>query len=185
MAIVTGGADGIGLAVATRLAQEGARVVIADIDEEAGEEAVGDLRQGGSQAEAIRVAVAKEADAEKMVAFTERRFGGLDILVNNAGGMWGPSFPECTPKGWGRVLDVNLRGVMLATQLALPAMRRRGGGAIVNMASMAGVGTLPHADPEYAAAKAGVVRFTTTLAPLSVREGIRVNAICPGWVEGP
>jgi NAD(P)-dependent dehydrogenase (short-subunit alcohol dehydrogenase family) len=120
-----------------------------------------------------------------MVDFAVTTFGGLDVLVNNAGIVVTPAFPDAEPEAWMRVLDVNLRGPMLGTYYAIPAMRDRGGGAIVNIASLAGVGLGPHPSPDYAATKAGVARFSAALAPLRERDGIRVNCICPDWVDTP
>jgi NAD(P)-dependent dehydrogenase (short-subunit alcohol dehydrogenase family) len=120
-----------------------------------------------------------------MVAFARTTFGGLDILVNNAGIVVNPAFPETEPEEWMRVLDVNLRGPMLGTYHAIHAMRERGGGAVVNVASLAGVGVGPHPSPDYAATKAGVVRFSAALAPLRETIGVRVNCICPDWVDTP
>jgi NAD(P)-dependent dehydrogenase (short-subunit alcohol dehydrogenase family) len=105
--------------------------------------------------------------------------------VNNAGIVVNPAFPDAEPEAWMRVLDVNLRGPMLGTYFAIPAMRDRGGGAIVNIASLAGVGFGPHPAPDYAATKAGVARFTAALASLGDASGIRVNCICPDWVDTP
>ncbi len=109
----------------------------------------------------------------------------MGVLVNNAGGIEEPCFPAADPAKWGRTLDLNLRAVMLATQLALPAMAGRGGGAVINIASTAGLGTASHGAPEYAVAKAGVIRFTACLAPLRDTMGVRVNCICPGLVDTP
>ncbi|HEV8207135.1 MAG TPA: SDR family oxidoreductase, partial [Acidimicrobiia bacterium] len=120
-----------------------------------------------------------------MVGFAVTTFGGLDILVNNAGIVANPAFPDAEPEEWLRVLDVNLRGPMLGTYYAIPAMRDRGGGAIVNIASLAGVGFGPHPAPDYAATKAGVARFTAALASLGEASAIRVNCICPDWVDTP
>ena len=113
----------------------------------------------------------RQADAEAIAAT-------VDILVNNAGGYDTPAFPEASVEQWTRALDLNLRGVMLTTHFAVPAMAARGGGAIVNIASTAGLGFDVHPGPEYAAAKAGVMRLTACLAPLAER-GIRVNCVCP------
>src|SRR5262249_21220354 len=113
-----------------------------------------------------------------------------DILVNNAGLVEAGTtargvFPDLEPARWLRVLDTNVRGVMLGTHQAIAAMRNSGGGVIVNIASMAGIGIGPHPAPVYAASKAAVVRFTAALAPLGRRLNIRVNCICPDWVETP
>ena len=175
VSLVTGAGAGIGRAVALALAREGASVVAVDLDEPAAAETVR-LAGGGM---ATRADVAD--DDELRAAFAAA--GPLDVLVNNAGGVSGATFPEARPERWGAVLDVNLRATMLGIQLALETMRGRGG-AIVNVSSIAGVGTRPHAAPEYAAAKAGVVRLTSALASLA-DEGVRVNCICPDWVDTP
>jgi 3-oxoacyl-[acyl-carrier protein] reductase len=178
VAIVTGGAMGIGSAVAAALAEAGARVVVVDRDVEAGERTAAGL--GGLF---VRADVTRDDELVRAFERTERFGGGLDVLVNNAGGVEDPVYPAAPVARWERVLDVNLRGVMLATQLALDALRRRGG-AVVNVASVAGLGAGPHDAPEYAAAKAGVVRFTAALRSLAA-EGVRVNAICPDYVDTP
>jgi NAD(P)-dependent dehydrogenase (short-subunit alcohol dehydrogenase family) len=126
-----------------------------------------------------------EADVSKMVAFAEDEFGGLDLLVNNAGGVTEPYFPEGEPTHWQRTIDLNLRSVMLSVHFGVRAMQERGGGAIVNVSSMGGIGFRPYDKPEYGAAKAGVVRLTASLATLKEQMGVRVNCICPGWVDTP
>jgi NAD(P)-dependent dehydrogenase (short-subunit alcohol dehydrogenase family) len=185
VALVTGAGAGIGRAVAVRLAQEGAAVVVVDVNEGAGRESVRQIEAGAGLGAFILADVAAEADARSMISLCVQYFGGLDVLVNNAGGAPEPYFPEAEPEHWGRTLDVNLRGVMLGTQFAVRVMRERGGGAIVNVSSIAGVGYGPYDAPEYAASKAGVVRLTAALANLKKELGIRVNCICPGWVETP
>ncbi len=184
VALVTGAGAGIGRAVAVRLAQEGSAVVVADVNEGAGQESARRIEAHAGRAAFVFADVAAEADVRRMVAFAEQRFGGLDVLVNNAGGAPEPYFPEAEPEHWGRTLDVNLRGVMLGIQFGIRAMRARGG-AIINIASMAGIGYEPYDAPEYAAGKAGVVRLTAALAHLKEELGIRVNCMCPGWVETP
>jgi NAD(P)-dependent dehydrogenase (short-subunit alcohol dehydrogenase family) len=119
-----------------------------------------------------------------MIAEAERLFGGVDILVNNAGGFDDPVFPDAPVEHWTRTLDLNLRAPMLGIHYAVPAMQKRGGGAIVNIASVAGLGLAPHPGPEYAVAKAGLMRLTACLAPLAER-GIRVNCVCPYTVGTP
>jgi NAD(P)-dependent dehydrogenase (short-subunit alcohol dehydrogenase family) len=175
VALVTGAGAGIGRATALALARAGASVVAVDLDEEAAIETAA-LAGGGA---GIRADVASDDDLRAAFAAA----GPVDVLVNNAGGVERPVFPEAPVERWTSVLDVNLRATMLATQLALDSMRGRGG-AIVNVSSIAGVGFGPHGAPEYAAAKAGVVRLTAALAPLA-EEGVRVNCICPDWVDTP
>jgi NAD(P)-dependent dehydrogenase (short-subunit alcohol dehydrogenase family) len=182
VALVTGAGAGIGRAVAERLAREGMAVVVADTDERGSAETVRRIEADGGSAAVVIADVAAEGDARAMVAFAVRRFGGLDVLVNNAGGAPEPHYPEAEPEHWSRTLDVNLRGLMLATQFGVGAMR---GGVIVNVSSMAGVGYEPYKAPEYAAAKAGVMRLTAALGYLKEEAGIRVNCVCPGWVETP
>ena len=204
VALVTGGGSGIGRATALRLAREGASVVVADIDEEGGRETVRQiealpgkgraafvradpsLRSGQApRAAFIRADVTLEADVRAMMAFTEDTFGGLDILHNNAGILTGrPRFPDAEPGRWGRVLETNLGGVVLGTHYGVQALRNRGGGVIVNTASMAGLAGFA-ADPVYAATKGGVVMFTHSLAHLQEELSIRVNCVCPGIVDTP
>jgi NAD(P)-dependent dehydrogenase (short-subunit alcohol dehydrogenase family) len=180
-AVVTGSAHGIGRAVAQRLAGEGASVLVVDIDEEAGRDVVDLIRRSGGKASFLHADVTVEADVAEMISHAEESQGGLDVVVNNAGGYDQPVFPHAPLSHWSRTLDLNLRSVMLATHHAVPSMLRRGSGAIVNIASSAGLGLAPHPGPEYAVAKAGVIRLTACLAPLAER-GIRVNCACPHTV---
>jgi NAD(P)-dependent dehydrogenase (short-subunit alcohol dehydrogenase family) len=185
VALVTGAGSGIGRAIAVRLAREGAAVVVADVDDGPGHETVGQIEAESGGAAYVHVDVARDADVRAMVDFAVTTFGGLEIAVNNAGIVVDPAFPDTEPDAWMRVLDVNLRGSMLGTYYAIDAMRERGGGAIVNVASLAGVGLGSHPAPDYAATKAGVVRFSAALAPLRETLGVRVNCICPDWVDTP
>jgi NAD(P)-dependent dehydrogenase (short-subunit alcohol dehydrogenase family) len=179
-ALVTGGAAGIGAGIAERLAAEGMRVVVADLDQAAGEAMA--ARTGGSF---IRADVATTAGVRAAIEAGRRPPGRLRVLVNNAGGIEEPCFPAADPAKWEQTLDLNLRAVMLATQLAVEPMRQHGGGAIINIASVAGLGTTSHGSPEYAVAKAGVIRLTACLAPLREAIGVRANCICPGLVDTP
>ena len=171
VALVTGAAAGTGRAIATALADEGARVVVADVDEAGGTRTADEI--GGAF---VRADMTEPGDVERMVAAAQ---GHLALLVNNAGGGGHvpPHFPEASPEQWGFWLDLNLRGPMLATQLAMRAMPD--GGAVVNIASMSGIEDEPYVSPEYGAAKAGLIRFTTALAE---HGGVRVNCVVPGWI---
>jgi NAD(P)-dependent dehydrogenase (short-subunit alcohol dehydrogenase family) len=179
VAVVTGGAQGIGAGIAERLAAEGMHPVIADLDETAGEKVA--ARIGGSF---IRADVTTEVGIRTIIDDACRLPGRLGVLVNNAGGVEGPHFPESDAATWAYTLELNLRAVMLTTQLALAPMAARGG-AIINIASVAGLGTSSHDAPEYAAAKAGVIRFTACLSALRDTMGVRVNCICPDLVDTP
>jgi NAD(P)-dependent dehydrogenase (short-subunit alcohol dehydrogenase family) len=183
VAIVTGAAAGAGLTMAQRLAGEGVTVVIADVDDRAGHAAVGAIGEGGGAASFVRADVRVTGDVEHMVGVAEERHGGVDILVNNAGG-WGPTanYPYASALQWGSALDLNLRAPMLATQLVLEPMRRRGGGAVVNVASTGGLGLAPYESPEYGAAKAGLIRFTACMAYAREDTGVRVNCVVPDWI---
>jgi NAD(P)-dependent dehydrogenase (short-subunit alcohol dehydrogenase family) len=179
VALVTGAGSGLGRAIAHRFGSEGTAVVVVDIDGSAADETV---EQMSGTATAVTADVADAAHSEAMVRQAEVVFGGLDVLVNNAGGYETPVFPEAPLEHWKRTVDVNLLAVMLGIQFALPALERRGGGAIVNVASSAGLGFGPYEGaPEYAAAKAGVMRLTACLASLAER-AIRVNCVCPHTV---
>jgi NAD(P)-dependent dehydrogenase (short-subunit alcohol dehydrogenase family) len=180
--LVTGAGAGIGRAIALALGREGSAVLVNDVDALSGKRTVREIESVGGRGTFIRADVGKEVELRSMFQFASRTFGGLDILVNNAGFyLRPPFFPAAKPKRWNRVIDIYLRSVMLATQLGIEAMRRRESGAIVNIASMAGIGSSAHELPEYAASKAAVIRFTCCLAPLTEEQRIRVNCICPGW----
>jgi NAD(P)-dependent dehydrogenase (short-subunit alcohol dehydrogenase family) len=179
-ALVTGAARGIGREIALRLAREGASVVVADVDQAVGHHVVETIRANGAAASFVAADITREGDVKAMLDHAAREFGRLDILVNNAGGYEQPVFPDAPVAHWSEALDLNLRGAMLAIHYAVRAMRSRGG-VIVNIASSAGLGWAPHPGPEYAAAKAALMRLTASLAPLAER-GIRVNCVCPHTV---
>jgi NAD(P)-dependent dehydrogenase (short-subunit alcohol dehydrogenase family) len=184
VAVVTGGGSGIGRATALALAAAGAAIAVADVDEAGGSETVGLVEDGGGRAVFIRTDVAEARSLEAMFAAAERELGGVDIVHNNAGLVSGePVWPDITPETLTRVMAVNLGGVVLGTRLAIDPLRRRGGGVIVNTASMAALFPLVQ-DPIYSATKAGVAMFTRACAPLA-EEGIRVNAVLPALVDTP
>lgn len=185
VALVTGAASGIGRATAVALADAGAAVVIADIDEGGGWDTVRTIADGGGAGTFIQTDVTRQEDLERMIAFTEETFGALHILHNNAGVNSGwPRFPAADHCEWNRTLAINLWAVISGTEAAVPVMRRSGGGAIVNSASMAGLIAF-ETDPIYAATKHGVVGLTRALAFLKDEANIRVNCICPSFVDTP
>lgn len=182
-AVVTGAGSGIGRAIAVRLAREGAQVVAADLCETATAETTAMIKEIGGTAFAAQTDVTDDPALHRLFSATGRVFGGVDILVNNAGVATGtPHFPETPAEKWARTVAINLTAVIRATQLAIPLMQRRGGGVIINIASMAGLNGFV-LDPVYAATKGGVVMFTRSLAPLKERDNISVVAICPGAVD--
>jgi NAD(P)-dependent dehydrogenase (short-subunit alcohol dehydrogenase family) len=184
VALVTGAAAGTGREIARRLGADGALMIVADIDPRAGRETARAIEAQGGTARFVRTDVTSGEDLRRMVAFAERELGRPRILVNNAGGGGHvePHFPDAGPEQWQATLDLNLRGAMLATQIVLGPMRLAGGGVVVNIASTAGLGFGPYASPEYAAAKAGLIRFTSSLAGLRERMNVRVNCVVPDWI---
>jgi len=185
VALVTGAAGGIGRAAADIFAARGARVVVADTNVAGGEETVGRIREGGGDAAFVAVDVADDASVARMLAFTTEHYGGLDCAFNNAG-VSCPFLPfaEVTPEEWARVIGVNLTGVFLCMRHELPALAARGGGAIVNTSSGAGIVPAP-GQPQYTAAKHGVLGLTKVAAQEHARAGIRVNAVLPGVTDTP
>jgi 3-oxoacyl-[acyl-carrier protein] reductase len=188
LAVVTGGGGGLGRELAVALGRVGAGVLVADRDLEAAEETAALVRRSRVQAWAIGVDVTDDVEA-RMLAGRARDLGGADVLVNNAGG-WtagGEQFPHAPVEAWSATLDLNLRAPMLLTQLFLDDVderrgRRTGVPAVVNIASSAGVGTGGYASPEYAAGKAGLIRFTTSLADEETAQRARVMAVVPHWI---
>ncbi len=183
--VITGGASGIGRATAQLLAKEGARIVVADLDEAGGAETVKRIESAGGHAVFVNADVTRIEDARRMLDTAVSKFGRLDILHNNAGiGVGAPGFPEAPPERWRLVIDIDLQAVVLGTGLAAPLMQKHGGGVIINTASMAGL--YPHRqDAVYGAAKGGVVNFTHSLALWEAERKIRVNCVCPGIVDTP
>jgi NAD(P)-dependent dehydrogenase (short-subunit alcohol dehydrogenase family) len=185
IALITGGSSGIGRETALLFASEGARVVVADINDTGAEETAGLIRTNGGSAVAVRADVSTHQDCRQMVVVAEREFGGLHVLFNNAGIMMsGDSDAESTSdEVWERTMAVNLKGVFLGCKYGIPAIRRSGGGSIINTASF--VALMGAATPQlaYTASKGGVLAMTRELAVIHARENIRVNSLCPGPLQ--
>lgn len=184
VAIVTGAARGIGRATAVALAQAGARgVAIVDLKEPEMADTAELVRGAGAEALPLVTDVGSLESLRAMIAQVDTTFGRLDVLHNNAGlGEGPPDWPDIAPERAARIVDINLRGVVLGTQLALPLMKRGGGGAIVHTASGAAYIPVPP-QAVYAGTKAGIVQFTKSCVPLQESHGVRVNCVCPGLVE--
>lgn len=185
VALVTGGASGIGEAVVRELAAEGARVVVADLDNQAIDRVVATVKLRGGTASGFTLDVASPEQNAAMVAFAEDRYGALHLAVNNAG-IGGPSAPtgEYPLDGWQHVMDVNLNGVFYGMRYEIPAMLKAGGGSIVNMASILGSVGFANA-VAYTSAKHALLGMTKVTAMEYAAKGIRVNAVGPGFIDTP
>ncbi|HIL01101.1 MAG TPA: glucose 1-dehydrogenase [Myxococcales bacterium] len=185
VALVTGAGSGIGRKSAELLAQEGARVLVCDLDEQSGQQTLRRIRDAGGEADFWRVDVAQESEVETMVAHCVEHFGRLDCAVNNAG-ISGPSggLETIELPDWNRVLAVNLTGVFLCMKHEILRMREQKAGSIVNMSSGAGLIATPGLAP-YSASKHGVLGITRAAAVENARQGIRINAVCPGSIDTP
>ncbi len=182
VALITGAASGIGRETSLLFAREGARVVAADIVDDGGHETVAMVQAAGGEALYVHADVSQAAGCQQMVAAAEERYGRLDVLFNNAGIMHGrdDDAVNTDEEIWDLTLAINLKGVYLGCKYGIPALRRAGGGSIINTASF--VALLGAATPQlaYTASKGGVLALTRELAIVHAREGIRVNALCPG-----
>ncbi|HNP70133.1 MAG TPA: glucose 1-dehydrogenase [Kouleothrix sp.] len=182
VALITGAGSGIGREAALLWASEGAAIVVADVNDDAGQAVVAELQAAGGRAVYVHADVSKGADAEGMVRAAEESFGKLNVLFNNAGIMHSDDDNAMTTDEavWDLTMNINLKGVFLGCKYGIPALRRAGGGSIINVASF--VALLGAATPQiaYTASKGGVLSMTRELAVIHARENIRVNALCPG-----
>ena len=179
VAIVTGGNGGIGLGMATGLAQAGAAVVLAGRNVAKGEAAAKGL---GGKAVFVAADVTKKADCARLVADTVAKFGRLDIVVNNAGIAIRKNPQDYTEAEWHRVMDTNMTSAFLMCQAAHPELVRAGGGKIVNIGSVMSIMGAPHAAP-YAASKGAIVQYTRAIATAWAKDNIQANAVLPGWID--
>lgn len=184
VAVVTGGASGIGAAICERFALEGASVIVADLQEAAGEALVDGLRERGGEATFVRADVSAAEDIRHMIEMAPARYGRLDILVNNAGTGSPAAEVDTTEAEWDRILDVNLKAVFLASKYAIPHMKAGGGGSVINISSVFGIVGSP-GFAAYHASKGAVRTLTKSTAVTHARDGIRANSIHPGVIDTP
>jgi len=180
-AIITGASGGIGAAIARHFVAEGASVVIADVNEQGARRVCEEI---GDACSFVRCDVGEEADIRNMVESAAERLGGLDVVVNNAAVMVSGLVTEVDAGDWDRTMRVNVRSHFLSSKYAVPHLRRAGGGSIINTSSVAGQRGGP-GSTAYSTSKGAVIAFSITLALELAGEGIRVNAVCPGWVDTP
>jgi 3(or 17)beta-hydroxysteroid dehydrogenase len=185
VALISGGARGIGAATARLFAQEGARVIVGDVLEPEGRALEAELTKQGAQAAFVPLDVTREPDWERAVAAAVSRFGALNALVNNAGIGGAGRVEDTTLEEWHRVMEVNATGVFLGTKAAIPALRRAGGGAIVNISSQLGLVGMDDSSPQYQASKGAVRLLTKHTALQYAKDGIRANSVHPGPIVTP
>ena len=184
VAVITGGAKGLGQATGELMVGQGAAIVIADIDTAAGEGTAAALRVAGARAMFVATEITVEAEVQALVSRTVNKFGRLDILVNNAGIQVEKAVPETTEEEWDRVLDVNLKGAFLCSKHAIVEMRKRGTGSIVCVSSLSGLVSNP-GQASYNASKHGLIGLAKCMAQDHATDGIRVNVVCPGSMNTP
>ena len=183
VALVSGGARGIGAAITKILAHEGAKVVIGDVLEDAGQKTAAEINDAGGECVFVRLDVTSEAAWDSAVGEAVSRFGKLDILVNNAGVTSRGMIEDISVDDWTRVMDVNVKGGFLGTKASIPLMRVNGGGSIVNISSGAAIAPQPNTSGAYSASKGAVRIFTKSTAIQYAGENIRCNSVHPGPVE--
>lgn len=182
--VVTGGAKGIGRASALAFAREGGSVAVADLDEKAGKEVVDAITQTGGKAIFVQGDIADEAYVKRLVGETAKAFGGIDVLHNNAGVVKYGTVVDMPTEDWDWILNINLRASFLTCKYCIPEMRKRGGGAIVNTASVQAFAS-QRTVAAYSASKGGIVSLTTTIALDHAPDNIRCNCIAPGSIQTP
>jgi len=187
VALITGGGSGIGKATCLLFAREGAKVVVVDLKKETAEATAKEIRDAGGEARAYAADVSKAKDAEGMVSFAEESYGLLNVVFNNAGIFHNDdnSVTNTAEDIWNLVIDINLKGVFLGCQYAIPALQRAGGGSIINTASFVAIVGAAVPQIAYTASKGGVLAMTREIAVEFARQNIRANALCPGPVETP
>ena len=185
VAIISGGARGMGAVEASLFAQEGAKVIIGDLLEEEGQAVEAQINETGGECRYVKLDVTSESDWQNAVATAIAAFGKVDILVNNAGISINGAIEEFTTEQWDRIMAINSKGVFLGTREVIPAMREAGGGSIINISSGAGIAPSPGTSAAYAASKGAVRLFTKSTAIQHAGDGIRCNSVHPGPVETP
>jgi len=185
VAIITGGGSGIGRASAELFARKGAKVVVADFNEKAGQEAVAAIRQSGGEAIFVPVDVSDSAQVQRLVDTTLQAYGGIDILVNNAGILLFGTALDTSLQDWERVIAINLTGTFLVSKAVLPHMIARGGGSIVNLTSSTGAHDAAANTVAYVTSKGGVALLTRAMAIDHAKHNVRVNAVAPGPTDTP
>jgi NAD(P)-dependent dehydrogenase (short-subunit alcohol dehydrogenase family) len=185
IALISGGARGMGAVEARLFAKEGAKLTIGDVLEDEGRKLEAEINATGGEALFVRLDVTREADWQKAVEATLNRFGKLDVLVNNAGISGRGRVEDTAVEEWDRVMEVNAKGVFLGTKVAIPAMRKGGGGSIINISSQLGLVGTDHSSPQYQASKGAVRLLTKATAIQYAKEGIRANSVHPGPIVTP
>jgi NAD(P)-dependent dehydrogenase (short-subunit alcohol dehydrogenase family) len=185
IALISGGARGMGAVEARLFAKEGAKIIIGDVLEDEGRKLEAEINATGGEVLFVHLDVTSEADWQKAVEAAVNRFGKLDVLVNNAGISGRGRVEDTAVDEWDRVMAVNAKGVFLGTKVAIPAMRRAGGGSIINISSQLGLVGTDHSSPQYQASKGAVRLLTKATAIQYAKEGIRANSVHPGPIVTP